>query len=318
MYMTMPITFDSTPYKFRPHLGKSYVLHGNKNYKNIETPLVKVEWGITCLDDDSCTYDLKQSSTVYYDGNSWSATSGTTYFSLSGEQPETTKDPMPITLVYNPFKDQDWIFNNAGVLGLAPTSPLWKYLFNQFDFTNDSVSMQFYITSSRNNLIAELFQEQTTNPIFEGSYLRLTDGPEPEVTSERLNFVTVSSEKRSADYWVIDGMTVALSNNLDNPLHSNVQGCFSSVAKETIISSKFGTASESVMNQLCSNPRGCTGFQDFSRAPDIIVTYLDDNKNEVKITIPPQQYLYQASSGNVGASFGDASEYEALDCPPGM
>ena len=113
-------------------------------------------------------------------------------------------------------------------------------------------------------------------------------------------------------------MTVTLSNDLDNPLHSNVQGCFSSIATETVISSKFGTATERVMNELCGNPRGCEGYQNLSKAPNMYVTFLDDNKNLVNVTITPSQYMYQGSDGNPAASFGDASEYEALDCPPGM
>ena len=168
MYLNLPITFDPTAYKFRPHLGQSYVLHGNKNYANPDAPEIKVDWGIPCAGDVSCTWDLKSSSTVYYDGNSWNVTSGTTYFSLSGEQPDVGTNPMPMSLVFDPYTSQNWLFNNSGILGLSPTSVLWKYLFDQYDFTNDSVSMQFNLTTSTNNILSDLYEESSAN-IFEGS-----------------------------------------------------------------------------------------------------------------------------------------------------
>ena len=176
MYLSMPITFDPTAYKFRPHLGQSYVLHGNKDYVNPDEPEIKVEWGIKCEQAAYCSWDVKSSSMVYYDGNSWNVTAGTTQFSLSGEQPDQSKSPMPLKLVFDPYTDQNWLFNNTGILGLSPTSAIWKYFFDQYDFVNDSVSVQFNLTTSSKNLLSDLYEESNAN-IFEGSKLQLTDNP---------------------------------------------------------------------------------------------------------------------------------------------
>jgi hypothetical protein len=315
-----PFTTETTSYKFRPHLGQRTVLHGNKAYTNPDFPKIKLDWGVDCKKENNCEYDLKSADLYYYDGNTWNITDSTTQFSLfKGEKPDLTAKPLDSKLVFKPTTGDNWLFDNAGILGLAPTSSLWEYLFGQYKFKNDEINFAFWMNTDKKNTYTELFEESDIN-IYGGSQIKFSDDATKllEAKDDELNFVDGLDSPLGKNYWGIKGVSVHMSDNMDKPLHENVEACISSMGVETLISSHFGLAGERVMKQVCGNPKGCDASNDLSYAPDIYITYKDTNQKLVNITVTAQDYMYYNSNGkDIAASIGDMSDYEVVDCRGG-
>ena len=317
--LQMKFTTEDSAYKFRPHLGQSQIIHGNQAYTNPDQPDIKVEWGVKCIQQNSCSYDLKSSDNYYYDGNTWNVTNTLTQFSLTTDKADLSKAPMPALLVFNPMKSADWLFDNTGILGLSPTSPFWTYLFSQYKMNNDEIGLNFWLSANKQEKLSDLFEESRQG-LYEGSKFKLSDSPEKflEVQDDTLNFVDSMTGKRSKDYWGISKVSVHLKDDMDKPVHTDVEACISSMAVETVISANFGLMTERVMKLICGNPKGCSSSKNLSYAPEMYITFLDNSQKLVNITLSAEDYMYYDSNGGISASFGDASAYEAVDCPPGL
>lgn len=318
LYINFPFTTEKTTYKFRPHFGMKDIIHGNKAYHNPDKPLIQVNWGVSCTKENNCNYNLTTNSLYYYDGNTWNITDATTHFSLNGEGPDLTAAPMSSKLVFNPSKGDMWLFNNAGILGMSPTSSLWEYLFGQYIFKNDEINFTYWLDTNKKNTWTELFEE-SKEKIFEGSVLKFSDNANDfiEVKSEKTNFIPSLSSARGKNYWGINDVTVRIGDKTSKPIHENVEACISTMAEETIVSSHFGLAGEEVFKQLCDNPKGCDNNNNVENGPNILISFKDTQSKEVTITLKPEDYIYKGSQGDIGVSIGDMSEYETTDCPSG-
>jgi hypothetical protein len=308
-FMTQaPITYDpnnnATTYSFTPSTGWNLLQHGVK--LNGST-----DWGVVCDKSTNCNIpDISDLDDVYFlAGSAWyKVAQADTQFSLDGNPP---KGSVKASLSVMPNKSMNSRLGNAGIWGLGPVSPLWSYLFNEYDFPKDKeIGFTYWLNTSNANDFIDLYEPDKVN-VWNGSQVRVSSNVSSLFEVHQDNFQWFTANQKD-QYWGIEGVTVKLSNNKSYTWHTG-KACISADADEYFISTKFGDLNTAIMQSIC-NADQCDGASSLLDAADLEISFTTVSGETKKLVIPATQLAYVDKYDNVQTSIGDMSAYSGWTC----
>jgi len=310
--MNLPLTYTAgtqLTYPFTPSTGWSSIQHGVKLDSSYN-------WGISCTEAVKCSLpDPKTTSPVYFlSGSAWyNVAQATTELTLDADAP-TGKRPLDINLSVYPKQTAQNNLGTAGIWGLAPDSPIWGYLIQEYDETIQNIGFTYYMLTSSSNKWFDLFSPSTPNA-WAGSKIQVSANPRNlfEIKNEDFKWMGADMEQ---PFWTMKDVKIQMSNNMSYVWHAG-DACISADADETILTTKFGDFDIALQKSIC-NQEQCGSGSSINSGADVIVTFTDPNGVTQQVTIPATQLAYKDknNANNIATSFGDMSAYSGWTCAP--
>jgi hypothetical protein len=277
------------------------------------------DWGITC---ESSATDLCNPGTGTSEKQSYN---GVTY-SYSG-----IKTVAPVTPDFNfgdgkPVYDVQWMsavddgktwpLNQTGLIGLSKNSNFVKYLLEQYDALNDQGEFIYsYFVKVMPSQLDDKFIGNESGT-FDESYLTLNGYNEAAIYKNTEPFWLKSSDP---ELWTFDSIKITLETHNSSkkfessPLFDTMdiaegETCLDLEAQPLLMLPKASQAKmdkmiEFVMNQICGQ-KTCKSGSDISKGPNMIMTFKDSSGTDQKITLKPNQYIFDNAQNQTQISMG--------------
>ena len=255
----------------------------------------------------SCSYfpNSKNPYGLDWSGKKFSTYDATTYFPLyKGHhvniQKEKSAKVLGLDVVVNKF-----LYNEAGILGLAPNSTFWDYIARQGVVDGKDVYSTLWLTTKDTFTWEDLFGNEKAH-VFNGSELRLSDDINKVVDQERSDEVFIESTE---GFWGASNIEVISSANESKTLYKG-EACFTSNAHATILTQYPQHFRNQTYFDVCREAE-CGPDTYILNGPTLIVHFKDDNDKIIKtVEIQPNQYIYQQENKIVNVSVENIGEYQ--------
>lgn len=206
--------------------------------------------------------------------------------------------------------------HSAGIVGLAPASAFYDFLFTNYKFKNDTVHMAVELRNNGNSSPGARLNSNTTD-IFRGTTFAFTSDPKSldMINGANLTFV----KNPTTDYWSLPNvMVTAKINNKTTTLHQGT-ACVAYKSSSALITNQFTDYGEQLSMELCGK-KHCPVGTDITNGPVINVTIADAAGKLSYFEIQPEDYFVDIGDNNtdLAVAVEDASETEQADCQPGL
>lgn len=224
-----------------------------------------------------------------------------------------------------------WAAGKYGLMGVGSggslSGSIWDYLFKTYAAKDDTLYATWYLTSPTNKNLSwyQVFNATDTNgnltELFMGSQFRVSDNLNNILDDPMANSSIIwatSGMYNGSQSWGIPNATLWAMDNTSKPVAANTNICFDLNANATFL---IPNASVTQFTQQ-ANYGVCRGFKCgpgsfILNGGEYAINFTDSSGKNTSLTIEPQAYLFQNSSGYVIPSVTVLEQSQFTGCNVG-